>query len=82
MFEVRFSRRAAKDLAKLPRDDQVRVLKKLEDAAKDPARFFMPLKHGDGFRMRVGDLRVLAHVQADAHVIVVAAIGPRENIYK
>jgi mRNA interferase RelE/StbE len=82
MFDVQFTRRAAKQLAKLPRDDQVRVLKKLEGAAKDPARLFMPLKGVEGFRMRAGDLRVLAAIDAQERTIIVATIGPRENIYK
>lgn len=60
----------------------MRVLKKLDDASKDPARFFMPLKGVDGFRMRVGALRVLADITANEEVILVATIGPRESIYK
>ena len=82
MYQVEFSKRAQKELAGLKRGDQIRVLKKLEAAAKDPARLFMPLKGIDGFRMRVGDLRVLADIQASEQVILVAAIGKRENVYK
>jgi mRNA interferase RelE/StbE len=82
MYAVQFSKRGAKDLAKLERGDQLRVLKKLEDATTDPARHFMPLKGVDGFRMRVGDLRVLAQIFAPEKIILVAAIGPRESIYK
>ncbi len=82
MYHVEFSKRAAKELAGLERGDQFRVLKRLEDAAKDPARFFMPLKGVDGVRMRVGDLRVLAHIFPSEQVILVAAIGKRENIYQ
>lgn len=82
MYQVEFSTRARKDLAGLERGDQIRVLKKLEAAAKDPARLFMPLKGGEGFRMRVGDLRVLAHIEASEQVIIVAAIGKRESVYK
>ena len=82
MYDVQFSKRAQKELAALERGDQLRILKKLEAAAKDPARLFMPLKGVDGFRMRVGDLRVIADVRAADQVIVVAAIGKRENIYK
>lgn len=82
MYQVEFSTRARKDLAGLERGDQIRVLKKLEAAAKDPARLFMPLKGVEGFRMRVGDLRVLAHIEASEQVIIVAAIGKRESVYK
>jgi mRNA-degrading endonuclease RelE of RelBE toxin-antitoxin system len=82
MYKVEFSKRAQKDLAALERGDQLRILKKLAAAAKDPARLFMPLKGVDGFRMRVGDLRVIADVRATDQVIVIATIGKRENIYK
>lgn len=82
MYRIEFGNRAQKDLAALERGDQLRVLKKLEAAASDPARFFMPLKGVDGFRMRVGDFRILADVDAGQKAIIVAAIGRRENIYK
>lgn len=82
MYQVEFSKRAQKDLADLERGDQVRVLKKLAAAAKDPARLFLPLKGVEGFRMRVGDLRVLVDLDATQQVIIVAAIGKRQNIYK
>ncbi len=82
MFKVEFSKRAQKELTSLERGDQIRVLKKLEAAAKDPARLFMPLKGVNGFRMRVGDLRVIADILAANQTIIIATIGKRENIYK
>lgn len=82
MYRIELSKRAQKDLAGLERGNQIRVLKKLEDAARDPARHFMPLKGVEGFRMRVGDLRVLADIDAPHNAIIMAAIGKRENIYK
>ena len=82
MYRVEFSKRAQKELATLERKDQIRVLKKLDIASKDPPRFFMSLKGAEGFRMRVGDLRILTDIQADDKAIIVARIGKRENIYK
>lgn len=82
MYRIEFSKRAQKDLTGLERSDQIRVLKKLQTASKDPARLFKPLKGVDGFRMRVGDLRVLADIQASEQVFIIAAIGKRENVYK
>lgn len=82
MYSVSFSKRAQKDLAALERGDQIRILKKLEAAAHDPARHFMPLKGVHGFRMRVGDLRVVADVRSAEQVILVALIGKRDTIYK
>jgi len=82
MYRIEFSGRAQKDLTGLARGNQIRVLKKIEDAARDPARHFMPLKGVEGFRMRVGDLRVLAEIDAHEKTIIVAAIGKREDLYK
>ncbi|MGQ0535670.1 MAG: type II toxin-antitoxin system RelE family toxin [Methanobacteriota archaeon] len=82
MYRVEFSKRAQKDFVDLERGNQTRVLKKLDAAIKDPARFFMSLKGVEGFRMRVGDLRILADIDASEQVIIVAAIGKRETIYK
>lgn len=81
MHRVELSRRAVKDLAGLDRTMQLRVLRKLDGAAKDPPRFFLPLKGVHGFRMRVGDLRVIADILQKDQVILVAMIGRRESVY-
>ena len=82
MYQIEFGKQATKDLAGLERTQQIRLLAKLELAAKDPPRFFMPLKGVEGFRMRVGDLRILAEIETDPPTIIVAAIGKRAGIYE
>lgn len=81
-FEILLSERASKELGKLPREVQVRVVAKLEEAADDPARHFRRLTGEDVHRLRVGDYRVIADVDAEAERILVHRIGHRRNIYR
>lgn len=80
-FEVLLSDRAAKELGKLPRKVQVRLVNKLEQAAEDPARFFRRMTGEDAHRLRVGDYRVLADIGAEDRRILVHRIGHRRTIY-
>jgi mRNA interferase RelE/StbE len=80
-FKVRFSERAVRDLHALPRDLQLRVVAKLEEAAGDPARFFRRLAGARTYRLRVGEHRVLADIDAKGRAIKVSHIGHRKNVY-
>lgn len=80
-FQVQFSERALRDLRSLPRDVQARVVRKLEEAAEDPARFFRRLAGARTYRLRVGDYRVLADIDSGANALRVAHIGHRRNVY-
>lgn len=80
-FAVQLSERAAKDLARLPREIQRQVVRKLEDAAADPIRFFRRLSRVRGQRLRVGDYRVLAEIVVAERLSRVAHIGHRQNVY-
>lgn len=80
-FEVQFSDRAVRDLHALPTGVQARVIRKLHDAAEDPARFFRRLAGARAFRLRVGDYRVLADIDSGRRIIQVAHIAHRRNVY-
>lgn len=80
-FEVQFSERAIRDLRALPRDLQARVVAKLEEAAGDPARCFRRLAGARTYRLRVGDHRILADIDANDRTIRVSHIGHRKNVY-
>lgn len=80
-FAVQFSDRAAKDLAALPHQMQRQIVRKLEEAAVDPARFFRRLSGARAYRLRVGDYRVLAEVLPEERLVRVGHIGHRRNVY-
>jgi mRNA interferase RelE/StbE len=80
-FEVRFSQRAVKDLKALPPAEQARILRKLEAASKEPLRYFRRLKGAKTHRLRVGDYRVLADIDAAKRHLDVVHVGHRRNVY-
>lgn len=83
-YEVRISQTAAKQLRKLPREDQERVAAKAAALATDPRPAGTHKLRGyeDVWRVRVGPYRILYSV-ADAEVIVIVLkIGHRSKIYR
>lgn len=79
--EVVLTRRAAKDLTRLERSIQLRILRKLRENAHDPlvhARKLSNPKIGS-FRYRIGDFRVVFDLEDER--LVVLRIGDRKEIY-
>lgn len=82
MKDVRYLRPAARSLARLPGDVRNRITAKVEAYARDPASgagSIKALQGIEGFRLRVGDYRVVFRIIGDR--IEVAAVGHRRNVY-
>ena len=83
-LHVVFTRRAAKDLRSLPRDDRDRALDRITAFAAEPTAPHHDVIHlvgqSKGYRLRVGDWRVVFNVNAD--VIEVLRIGHRREVYR
>jgi len=61
------------------------IRQKLDDLAVDPYASHSnatKLKKYSGYRLRVGDWRVIYEVDGDQLIILVLKIGPRGGIYK
>ena len=74
-----------KDIPHLDVLTQKRIKKSIETKLmSDPLRFGKPLHHSLKHlrSLRVGDYRVLYHIDHDAHVVSVAAIGHRKRVYE
>lgn len=83
MLEIGYRKQAAKALAAMPAKRAASIVAKIESLARDPRRRDLDVKalHGQpGFRLRVGDFRVIYKIESDR--IVVDWIGPRGGAYK
>ena len=86
MFSVVYTKQAAKVLQRLPRNQAQLIREKIELIADDPYQqhnIVTKLQNRDGFRLRIGDWRVIYEVQDDQQlVILVLKIGSRGEVYR
>ena len=81
MYELIFAKRAVEELNKLETHIKERIWNKLQQAKESPPRFFEKLVEISGFKLRVGDYRVLADIDQNSKKIHINKIGHRKNIY-
>lgn len=84
-YDVRYEKAAIKSLAKLQPKVRKRVMDKVAELAKDPYRpnqNAKKLQGAEGYRLRVGDLRVFYHLHDDALVVLVLDVKPRGGAYQ
>jgi mRNA interferase RelE/StbE len=76
-----FSPQATKHLNKLNEPNKSRILKAIKKLEhKPPQGDIKTLAGKDGFRLRVGNYRVLFGIKDD--IIIIADIAPRGQVYK
>ena len=81
MYRIVFEKKALHDLNKLEIKVKERIWNKLQGCKENPFRFFEKLVETQGFKLRVGDWRVVADILRERKVIVVLKIGHRKNVY-
>ena len=82
MKTIAYSKSAIRTLRKLPANAAARIRAKVEQYAADPAaqvNNVRKLQGRDGYRLRVGDWRVI--FDEDGNVLAILEIGPRGGIY-
>jgi len=79
-----FKHQALKQIQKLPKDIQVRIIKKLDFycSQDNPMEFAEPLTQRElgNYRFRIGDYRVIFDCEKEG--IIVLLIGHRRDIYR
>ena len=82
MFTVLFSLTAKKQLLKLEKNIQKRILTALERIRFRPDKYVKKLVGDPGYRLRVGDYRVIMDLERDKLLILVIKVGHRKSVYK
>ena len=82
MYQVFLSNHAIKSLNKLPIERIKEVVQKIEDLKSEPRpNNCKKLKGREGYRIRVGNYRVIYTINDNQLIIQIIAIGHRKNIY-
>ena len=81
MYKLVFEKKALQSLNKLEKNTKRRIWNKLQECKENPFRFLEPLVQIKGFKLRVGDYRIILDVQEQIKILNVLRIGHRKNIY-
>jgi mRNA interferase RelE/StbE len=85
VYKIIFAKGAQKALLRLPKNMAVLVRQKLEQLVVDPYApnmNAMKLQNRSGYRLRIGDWRVIYEIQNDELVILVLKIAQRGEVYR
>ena len=81
-YEITFSDKAFKQLKKLERKIQERIITTLERIRIRPEEYVTKLVGDPSYKLRVGDYRVILDIEREHLLILVIKIGHRKKIYK
>ena len=82
-YTLTMTRRAQKQLARLPGGAYERVRDAIRRLAADPRPLgCLKLTGRDGWRVRVGDYRVIYEIEDSQHVVTVVDVGHRREVYR
>ena len=82
IYNIVFTQIAEKQLMKLDKKIQERILSSLERIRTRPYAFVKKLSGYPYYRLRVGDYRVILDIRNKQLIIIIIEVGHRKNIYK
>jgi mRNA interferase RelE/StbE len=84
VYDVKILGAAQRQLGKLPKQVQIRILDKIEKLSIEPRpKGYRQLKAEENlFRVRVGDYRIIYQIQDKVLVILILRIAHRKDVYR
>jgi mRNA interferase RelE/StbE len=85
VYILKYRRQARNYIARLPFKTKSEIVKKVHELARnpdDPALDTKPLGGHTGFRLRVGQFRIVYTRQDDQLIIEIVKVRPRGDVYK
>lgn len=79
-YGIFFSDKAKKQLDKLERDVQERIVKSLERIRIRPEAYVVKLVGETAYKLRVGDYRVILDIYQEKLLVLVIKVGHRRNV--
>jgi mRNA interferase RelE/StbE len=82
LYEIIFSNKAKEQLLKLEKSIQGRIISTLERIRIRPESYVTKLIGDPGYKLRIGDYRVIMDIENHNLLILVIKVGHRRDIYK
>ena len=81
-YEILFSDKALKQLKNMERDVQERIIAAMERVRIKPEKYVTKLVGDPGYKLRVGDYRIIMDIDSKKLQVLVLKTGHRKNIYE
>jgi mRNA interferase RelE/StbE len=82
LYEIIFSNKSKKQLLKLENNIQIRIIATLERIRIRPESYITKLVGDPGYKLRVGEYRVIMDIDNNNLHILIIKVGHRKEIYK
>lgn len=83
IYRILVLRPAQKELASIPHHDYAKIKEAILALSDDPRpRHAAKLMSRSGWRMRVGDFRVIYEIDDPANTVTVMHVGHRRDVYR
>ena len=83
MYQVVIEKQVQKQLTKIHSVDYNKVVEALKDLANNPRPHgYKKLKGRAGYRMRIGDYRIIYNINDNILTVFVLTVGNRRDVYK
>lgn len=82
-YSIQFTKSAQKELSRIPKKDQLRVITRIQELSKDPRPVkSKKLTNEEKYRVRQGNYRILYQIKDEELIIVLVKIRHRKEAYE
>ncbi len=82
-YRVEIRRQASKELSRIGLEDRRRIARAIEGLADNPRPpGCRKLRDREGWKIRVGDCRVLYQIEEGRLLVLVVKVGHRKDVYR
>lgn len=83
MYQVVIEKQAQKQLAKIASPDYTKIVTALKGLASNPRPYgYKKLKGRPGYRIRIGDFRVIYRIEDNVLTVFILTVGHRRDVYE
>jgi len=82
MYELKFDKKALDFLNNLEKDIKERIWNKLQACKIEPFHYLEHLEEIEGYKLRVGDYRLIVDIDRASQILHIIKAGHRKNIYE
>jgi mRNA interferase RelE/StbE len=82
MYSIIFEKRALESLNKLDSQIKQRIWDKIQQCRENPFRYLKHLEEMPGFKLRVGDYRIIIDINISKNALIILKVGHRKNVYE